>query len=45
MSKQVPKKFNPDDYVTMTIPREQVIKIKQAFDIFDDDLSGMLDPS
>jgi hypothetical protein len=22
MSKQVPKKFNPDDYVTMTIPRE-----------------------
>lgn len=41
----VPKKFNPDDYVTMTIPREEVVEIKQAFDIFDDDGSGMLDPS
>lgn len=42
---EAPKKFNPDDYVTMTLPREEVIEIKQAFDIFDDDLSGMLDPS
>lgn len=41
----VPKKFNPDDYVTMTIPREEVVEIKQAFDIFDDDGSGMLDPA
>lgn len=29
----------------MTIPREEVIEIKQAFDIFDDDLSGTIDPS
>lgn len=29
----------------MTISKEEVIEIKQAFDIFDDDLSGMLDPS
>lgn len=29
----------------MTLPREEVIEIKQAFDIFDDDGSGMLDPS
>ena len=41
---QLPK-FNPDDFVTMTIPREEVIEIKQAFDIFDGDLSGMIDPS
>lgn len=40
-----PKKFNPDEYVTMTIHREEVIEIKTAFDIFDDDGSGMLDPA
>ena len=39
-----PKAFNPDDFVTMTIPREEVIDIKTAFDIFDADLSGILDP-
>ena len=42
---EAPKKFNPDDYVTMTLPRQEVVEIKQAFDIFDDDLSGMLDPA
>lgn len=40
-----PKKFNPDDYVTMTLAREEVIEIKQAFDIFDGDGSGMIDPA
>ena len=40
-----PPKFDPDLYVTMTIPREEVIEIKQAFDIFDSDLSGSIDPS
>jgi len=25
MKPAAPKKFNPDDYVTMTIPREEVI--------------------
>lgn len=39
-----PKAFNPDDFVTMTIPREEVVDIKTAFDIFDADLSGILDP-
>eukprot|EP00919_Chromeraceae_sp_WS-2016_P078013 GHVR01184518.1.p1 GENE.GHVR01184518.1~~GHVR01184518.1.p1 ORF type:complete len:105 (-),score=12.83 GHVR01184518.1:675-989(-) len=28
----------------MTIPLEEVKDIKQAFDIFDDDLSGIIDP-
>lgn len=28
----------------MTIPLEEVKDIKQAFDIFDGDLSGMIDP-
>ena len=39
-----PKPFNADDYATMTIPREEVIDIKTAFDVFDADLSGILDP-
>lgn len=43
--KEEPPKFNPDNYVTMTIPREEVIEIKQAFDIFDGDGSGMIDPA
>lgn len=43
--KPQPPKFNPDDYVTMTLPREEVVEIKQAFDIFDGDLSGSIDPS
>ena len=43
-NKEAPPKFNPDDYVKPTIPKEEVIEIKQAFDIFDEDLSGMIDP-
>jgi Ca2+-binding EF-hand superfamily protein len=43
--KQPEKKgFNPEEYVTMTIPLEEVKDIKQAFDIFDGDGSGMIDP-
>ena len=38
------KTFNPDDYATLTIPREEVIDVKTAFDVFDADLSGILDP-
>ncbi len=38
------KAFHPEDYVTMTIPLEEVKDIKQAFDIFDGDGSGMIDP-
>lgn len=40
-----PKAFNPDDFVTMTLPREEVIEIKQAFEIFDQDGSGIMDPA
>ena len=29
----------------MTLPRQEVIEIKQAFDIFDGDLSGTIDPA
>lgn len=38
------KAFYPEEYVTMTIPLEEVKDIKQAFDIFDGDGSGMIDP-
>ena len=38
------KAFNPDDYATLTIPRQEVIDVKTAFDVFDADLSGILDP-
>lgn len=43
---KVPEKkgFNPEDYVTMTLPLEEVKDIKQAFDIFDSDGSGSIDP-
>ena len=40
-----PKAFNPDDYVTMTLPREEVVEIRQAFEIFDQDGSGIMDPA
>ena len=38
------KAFNAEDYATMTIPVEEVKDIKVAFDIFDGDLSGNIDP-
>ena len=40
-----PKEFNPDDFVTMTLPREEVLEIRQAFQIFDQDGSGIMDPA
>ena len=39
------KPFNPDDYVTLTLPRDEVVDIKQAFEIFDQDGSGIMDPA
>jgi centrin-1 len=47
--KQQPKtqekpKFRAEDYVTMAIPIEEVKDIKTAFDIFDGDASGVVDP-
>jgi len=38
------KVFKAEDYATMTIPVEEVKDIKTAFDIFDGDLSGIVDP-
>ena len=37
--------FNADDFVTAILPREEVLEIRAAFQIFDDDGSGILDPS
>lgn len=43
---QVEKKpFNPDEYVSLTLPREEVLDIKLAFEIFDNDGSGVMDPA
>jgi len=41
---QEKKQFRPEDYATLTIPVEEVKDIKMAFDIFDGDLSGVVDP-
>ncbi len=38
------KVFRAEDYATLTIPVEQVKDIKTAFDIFDGDGSGVVDP-
>lgn len=38
------KAWKAEDYATLTIPIEEVKDIKQAFDIFDSDLSGVVDP-
>ena len=40
----VKKEWRAEDYATMTIPVEEVKDIKTAFDIFDGDLSGVVDP-
>ena len=38
------KQWRAEDYATLTIPVEEVKDIKMAFDIFDGDLSGIVDP-
>ena len=38
------KVFRAEDFATLTIPVEEVRDIKTAFDIFDGDLSGVVDP-
>jgi len=48
-SKQQPKvaekkQWKAEDYASLTIPVEEVKDIKMAFDIFDGDLSGVVDP-
>ena len=36
--------FNPKDYTTPYISEEEVCEIKKAFDLFDRDLGGAIDP-
>ena len=36
--------FNPSDFVTPYITQEEVLEIKKAFDLFDRDLGGAIDP-
>lgn len=38
------KGFRAEDYASLTVPVEEVRDIKAAFDIFDGDLSGVVDP-
>jgi Ca2+-binding EF-hand superfamily protein len=38
------KAWKAEDYVSLTVPIEEVKDIKTAFDIFDGDLSGVVDP-
>jgi centrin-1 len=38
------KQWRAEDYVTLTLPLEEVKDIKTAFDIFDNDGSGTVDP-
>ncbi|KAL4435819.1 hypothetical protein ABPG74_015787 [Tetrahymena malaccensis] len=39
------KKFNPAEYVRPGVTEDEVIEIKEAFDLFDMDLGGTIDPS
>ena len=36
--------FNPQDFVSPFITLEEVLEIKKAFDLFDRDLGGAIDP-
>ena len=38
------KEWRAEDYASLTIPVEEVKDIKMAFDIFDGDHSGVVDP-
>ena len=38
------KAFKAEDYASVTVPVEEVRDIKTAFDIFDNDASGIVDP-
>lgn len=36
--------FNPQDYASAYVTVDEVIEIKKAFDLFDRDLGGAIDP-
>ena len=43
-NKQVKKEWAAEDYVSESVSIEEVREIKCAFDIFDSDSSGIVDP-
>lgn len=36
--------FNPQNYVSAYVTIDEVLEIKKAFDLFDRDLGGAIDP-
>lgn len=46
MNKKKPdnKKFDPSQFVRAGVTEEEVVEIKEAFDLFDMDLGGSIDP-
>lgn len=36
--------FNPKNYASAYVTEEEVLEIKKAFDLFDRDLGGAIDP-
>jgi Ca2+-binding EF-hand superfamily protein len=36
--------FNPQDYASAYVTVDEVVEIKKAFDLFDRDLGGAIDP-
>lgn len=44
LAPKVPKVWKAEDYVTVNIPLDEVIAVKEAFDIFDADQTGVIDP-
>lgn len=36
--------FNPQDYASAFVTLDEVLEIKKAFDLFDRDLGGAIDP-
>ena len=41
---RVPKVWKADDYVTPNVVLEEILELKEAFDIFDVNKSGIIDP-
>lgn len=41
---RVPKVWKADDFVTPNVILEEILELKEAFDIFDVNKSGIIDP-
>ena len=44
-AKKKGQEFNPDDYVKLSVSRDEVLEIKKAFDLLDTDKSGSISPN